>query len=470
MTTLKASARRRKIYHSVQKLALSLENKRDKGAKVVMCHGVFDVLHPGHIAHLCEATTYGDILVIGVTDDEFVNKGIDRPIFPLEQRLEQLVALEDVDYVFPVLSDSCTYALFVLRPDVYARGSDKASNRNDPLTLAEVNACLKAGVQRRFTKTKKDSSSRVIAKAAMKYHEIPQRWLEEFKTRFSTDQVLSSLDEISDKRVLVVGHNERCVFKYVVPYPQTPESYSSATRIVREIEFQGAGAAVCRHVYGFVSQAEMLSQQVAVTEEAFLDANSNHFLFMAQQRPSSFWLKGEQAEFRKKLKASIREFDVVIVVDYGLGLMTPEIQKIVEGESNFLAATVKAYHANFGFNDASKYDRVDYLCLNELEYKLALHHCPDYFASKKVMITRGKEGCNYLGHHTPSLATHVIDSVGCGDAILALTAPLVAVDIQPEIVGFFGQVIAAAQCAILSNTEPVKQKALRDFTRRLLGS
>ena len=56
-------------------------NQLRKKKKIVLCHGVFDVLHYGHVAHLNTAKNFGDILVVSITDDVFVNKGPDRPIF-----------------------------------------------------------------------------------------------------------------------------------------------------------------------------------------------------------------------------------------------------------------------------------------------------------------------------------------------------------------------------------------------------
>jgi cytidyltransferase-like protein len=59
---------------------------RSKGKRIVLCHGVFDLLHVGHIRHLRAAKAFGDILVVTITDDPYVNKGPDRPAFPSELR------------------------------------------------------------------------------------------------------------------------------------------------------------------------------------------------------------------------------------------------------------------------------------------------------------------------------------------------------------------------------------------------
>ena len=86
---------------SVKTLAKAISKLKAKGKKVVLCHGVFDLLHIGHIKHFKEAKKLGDILVVTVTQDKYVNKGPNRPIFLLNTRMESIAALKDIDYVAP---------------------------------------------------------------------------------------------------------------------------------------------------------------------------------------------------------------------------------------------------------------------------------------------------------------------------------------------------------------------------------
>ena len=73
--------------------------KKFKQKKIVMCHGVFDLLHLGHIIHFEEAKKMGDILIVSVTSDKFVNKGYGRPYFNISDRMKSLCALNFIDYV-----------------------------------------------------------------------------------------------------------------------------------------------------------------------------------------------------------------------------------------------------------------------------------------------------------------------------------------------------------------------------------
>ena len=76
-----------------------LKPLRKKGKIIVHCHGVFDVLHIGHLKHFESAKKYGDILIISVTPDKFVHKGFNRPYFNSAQRVECLASIQVIDFV-----------------------------------------------------------------------------------------------------------------------------------------------------------------------------------------------------------------------------------------------------------------------------------------------------------------------------------------------------------------------------------
>ena len=97
---------------------------RQEGKKIVHCHGVFDLLHVGHLKHFREAKTFGDMLVVSITPDEFVNKGPGRPAFSTSLRLEALSELESVDYVIANQWPSAEEIIKIIQPDIYCKGPD----------------------------------------------------------------------------------------------------------------------------------------------------------------------------------------------------------------------------------------------------------------------------------------------------------------------------------------------------------
>ena len=97
---------------------------RAKGRSITLCHGVFDLLHVGHLRHLKVASDFGDALIVSITADEFVQKGPGRPVFQSLLRAEMLAALELVDYVVVVNDLSAEPILHAVKPTVYAKGGD----------------------------------------------------------------------------------------------------------------------------------------------------------------------------------------------------------------------------------------------------------------------------------------------------------------------------------------------------------
>src|SRR2546430_2285142 len=77
----------------------ALVGARPRSSKVIMCHGVFDVVHPGHVRHLLYAKSKADILIASLTADRHIRKGVYRPHVTQELRAINLAAFEMVDYV-----------------------------------------------------------------------------------------------------------------------------------------------------------------------------------------------------------------------------------------------------------------------------------------------------------------------------------------------------------------------------------
>ena len=115
----------------LQDLAGILDEARSAGKTIVLCHGVFDLLHVGHIRHLQAARKLGDILVVTLTRDRWVNKGPHRPAFTDQVRAEAITALECVGYVALNEWPTAVETIHLLRPDFYVKGKVKGSGPRD---------------------------------------------------------------------------------------------------------------------------------------------------------------------------------------------------------------------------------------------------------------------------------------------------------------------------------------------------
>ena len=111
---------------SIEALKAIIEGERSKGKKIIFGNGCFDLLHVGHIRYLKAAKALGDILVVGVNDDEsLVSLGKRQSVItPLEERIEILAALESVDYIIAFKEPTVETLLKELKPHVHAKGTD----------------------------------------------------------------------------------------------------------------------------------------------------------------------------------------------------------------------------------------------------------------------------------------------------------------------------------------------------------
>ncbi|MEO1367675.1 MAG: adenylyltransferase/cytidyltransferase family protein, partial [Acidobacteriota bacterium] len=127
-------------------LAEAVAAHRAAGRRVVLCHGVFDLLHVGHLRYLQGAKRHGDVLAVTLTPDRYVDKGPFRPAFDEDLRLEAMAALEVVDHVALNRWPTAEETLRTVRPDVYAKGAEFKSPGADPTGKMELERRVAAEV------------------------------------------------------------------------------------------------------------------------------------------------------------------------------------------------------------------------------------------------------------------------------------------------------------------------------------
>jgi rfaE bifunctional protein nucleotidyltransferase chain/domain len=124
------------VTHRIDELQKLSTSYRSQGLSIGLCHGCFDIVHLGHIHHLRQASSMVDRLFVSVTDDEFVNKGPERPIFPGRIRAELVASIRYCDHVVVNRAATAELMISTLRPDIFFKGADYRSNA-DPRMNAE---------------------------------------------------------------------------------------------------------------------------------------------------------------------------------------------------------------------------------------------------------------------------------------------------------------------------------------------
>jgi sugar/nucleoside kinase (ribokinase family) len=181
-----------------------------------------------------------------------------------------------------------------------------------------------------------------------------------------------------------------------------------------------------------------------------------------------------QAKFDALVAGKAKDYDLVIVTDFGHGLIAPSTIAALEENARFLAVNAQSNSANHGYNLITKYRRADYVCIDAPEARLAVSDkdgdietvIRDKLAERidceRIIVTHGKNGCVTYGRENgfqriPAFTKTVVDTVGAGDAFLAVTSPLVAAGFPLEVVGFVGNAVGAIKVGIVGHRRSVEK-------------
>jgi rfaE bifunctional protein nucleotidyltransferase chain/domain len=142
-------------------LSTLVGDAKDSNKVIALCHGCFDILHMGHVRHFESAKAMSDILVVTVTQDQFINKGPNRPVFPQSERAEVLAGLNVIDWVAINNWESAVETIRLVRPNLFIKGEEyetRAAQIN-PNFIEEAKVVSEVGGEIAFTRDKFTSSS-----------------------------------------------------------------------------------------------------------------------------------------------------------------------------------------------------------------------------------------------------------------------------------------------------------------------
>lgn len=499
---------------SIAGLESKLAPLRAAGKKIVLCHGVFDVLHPGHILHFKEARTFGDVLVVTVTPDRLVRKGPGRPVFNERLRMETLAALEYVDWVGLNEWPTAVETIERIRPDIYAKGKDYADPTADVTRkiLDEEEAVKRAGGRIAFTTTELYSSSTLANRFFSAYPAKTQEYLAEFKKKHPAAEVVAALEKLADLRVLVVGESILDQYTYCQPLAKSPKEFIVASRFQSDEMFAGGTLATANHIAGFCRKVTLVTAfghdkaqndfirskmrsnidlrvlqtptRSTICKRRFLEPTFLTKLFEVQYLDDSPFGAAETKELVQELEKELPNHDLVVVNDFGHGMMGDAVRELLVKSDKYLAVNTQTNSANLGFNPITRYRHADYACIDEAEVRLATRlkydelrsvgsKLRDDLGAKALMVTWGPRGSimfdKTLGTtEAPALSVNIVDRIGAGDAFFAITAPCMYQGYPADVVSFVGNCVGALKVAIVCNREPVDSVSLFKFIQHLL--
>lgn len=504
----------RKKIVSLDELQSISQSERERGKKIVLCHGVFDLVHPGHIFHFKEAKKNGDLLFVTITPDEYVLKGPGRPYFNQKLRLESLAALTIVDYVALNQWPTSIETIKKLKPHTYAKGQDYKNHEKDVTRniIHEKAAVEKVGGKIIYTDEEMFSSSEIINSFFKSRTPETEAYLSEFKKEYSADHIIEQLQNLRDIKITIIGEAILDQYHYCQPLAKTPKDSIVATKYLSEENFAGGTLAIANHLANFCKEITLvtvvgqeeeylsyfhskLKQNVifrpiiaedrsTIIKRRFLDANFYQKMFEVQFLNDCHLKDKEEKEVIKIFNEKINSQDMVVIGDFGHGMITPRIKESFYNCGKFLALCTQSNSANMGFNPITSYRRAHYASIDEPELRFAAHSkygklsdLVDIVRGRievdSFMVSLGPKGNIIFSNdgksfETPIFSNRIVDRTGAGDALFSVTSPCVYKGYPHKLIGFVANCVGALAVETVCNREPIEPTPLYKFITYLL--
>jgi len=491
---------------------LTLQQLRDRraalaaqGRRIVQCHGCFDIVHPGHVRHLQQARRLGDALLVTVTADTGVGKGPGRPLFSDDLRAESLAALDCVDFVHIDHQPSAADLLEITRPDVYVKGREYETNRDE--RFARERAAVEAhGGRVVFTSGDVVFSSSALIESMNGEGDTGHNQIRALLDRHGVSAQTSreSLDNFHGRRVAVIGECITDTYLFCDRPDVAGESPVMTLRPLERRTYDGGAAIIALHLAALGARPVLVTGHPPTRDAAALrrrlDERGIETRWIPTEHPiveKQRFLVGQQKVMKVDLAApaeldASQQGDLIstaqracdsceaaIVADFGQGLLTGEmIRSLCDGvrrRVRILAGDVSGRRSNL-----THFRAADILCPSESELRDATHdHASGLSAvawellsqtgSAGAIVTMGAEGLiafdrlpddehggadwrsHLVGEHVPALCPAPIDALGCGDAMLAVATLGLTAGSSLAHSAVLGAVAAAQQARRLGN-------------------
>jgi rfaE bifunctional protein kinase chain/domain/rfaE bifunctional protein nucleotidyltransferase chain/domain len=485
---------------------------RAAGRVLVHCHGCFDIVHPGHIQHLQYARSLGDELLVTVSADSQVHKGVDRPLIPDDLRAMSLAALECVDWVYVNPHPTAVELLEEIRPDIYIKGKEYERNQ-DPRFLAERDAVTRHGGRVVFSSGEVVYSSTSLINAMEGREALADEKVARFRRKF--DLAGGSLHQLIEKfrgqKVVVVGDYILDRYHFCDPVGIAGEGPMMALRQLQSSDYDGGAAVIALHLAGLGANATLVtglggdrvSRETAMrlSGRGLVVESSGHrreivtkSRYLAEQTklfkvdhgtvdPIDSQCEQDVAE---KIMAASRDAAAVVFADFGFGLIT---ESLLDRIMPALRSAVPIITADVSGRQGSllRFKSVDLLCPTEREVRETLHDFSSGLGAlvwtllaqteaKQAIITLGKQGLvtftpparaddallgRLSSEYLPAFSNRVVDSLGCGDVLLATASLCLACGGSLQAAAYLGSVAAGIQIQQVGN-QPITAERLGD--------
>ena len=484
----------------------SIIKKFDKSFKIGLCHGVFDLIHLGHIKHFEEAKKKCDILFVSITSDKFVKKGPGRPAFNQNQRMEAVAALEFVDYVILSNEISSEKIISLIRPDFYFKGPDYKDNKHD-LTkkiFKEKKSVVRNGGKIIYTSTIKFSSSSLIKNYLGIFSDQQKKEIGQIKKKFSFNKIKLFIAKAKDIKPLIIGETIIDQYYFTEAIGKSGKEPVLVLRELNNEKYLGGALAICNHLNSIVKKMFFLSylgenkelqtfikknisnsiypyfiykkNSPTIVKKRFVDELSKAKVLGSYKLNDSPIEKAEENKLFKFFKKCEKKSDLIIISDYGHGLMNSSLIEKIKKTKKFIAVNAQVNSSNIGYHSLRNYKGVDCMIINENELRYEMRSKNEKLENlmkklkndlniKNLIVTRGSSGVAMLNYqlkfvYCEAYAKKVIDKVGAGDSMLAILSLLIFLKVESKLSLFIASLCAAQKVSNIGNKYAIDKNQL----------
>jgi rfaE bifunctional protein kinase chain/domain/rfaE bifunctional protein nucleotidyltransferase chain/domain len=499
-----------KKFFDVNELVNKCKNLKKQDKKIVLSHGVFDLLHIGHIYHFEAAKKNGDFLIVSVTSDKFVNKGSGRPVFNEKLRAKSLSSLNVVDAVVVNDSETSVKIINLLKPDVYFKGSDYKDNKSDRTKniYKEINAVKNNKGKVLYSNEDTFSSSNIINKKIDFYSEKQKDYINRISKKYSFEYIEKVINSFENINTSVVGETIIDQYYFCNVLGKSGKEPHLVISDEKNEKYLGGAAAVANHTSSFCKAVNFLSivgqketQLNFIKKKLYKNINSD-FLIKKNcptilkkryiDKVSGTKLLGVYTSddiqedkkrenlFLKKLKAISKKSQLIIISDYDHGFISAKNAYQITKLKNFVSLNAQVNASNHGYHSLTKYKKINTLLINENELRHEMRNKSEdirklSFKIKKrfnitnLVVTRGRKGAlmilkNMKRIECPAFTEKVVDKVGAGDAMLSILSLCLYSNVPGDLALFLGSLAGANKVEYMGNSQYLsKKKILRNI-------
>lgn len=471
---------------------VQLLGPRPRAKKMIMCHGTFDIVHPGHIRHLMYARSKADLLLVTITSDAHITKANYRPYVPQPLRAMNLAALEVVDFVVVDNNPTPLENLALIQPDYFAKGYEYSTDGIHPRTKAEMQVLESYGGEILFTPGDVVLSSSAIIEdeppliAAEKLHTV----MESEGLHF--DDLRKALEKFTTARVHVVGDTIVDSYTYASLIGANAKTPTFSVKFQRQTDYSGGAAIVAKHIRAAGAEVDFTTVMgddplMNFVSKDLKESGINCHVLVDPTRPTTQknlfiadgyrMLKVDKIDNRpisdrlmEKMKLAIsanNTAEAVVFSDFRHGIFNRHtIPALVDSiPKNALRIADSQVASRWG--NILEFQNFDLLTPNEREARFALGDQDSVIrplayelyrrANCKTLVLKcGDRGILTYRKDSPddmraffaldSFVDRLVDAVGAGDALLAYSTLALVATKSPVIASILGSIAAAIAC------------------------